>query len=200
VTSWKSIAQKIPGRTNKDCRKRFHNAVGRSLKKVGYTNVDYDINLTKFRVLGPTRRILCSRLKLQSLGLPGRWLQRRWRRGVLTVCFHPLLPQWGWMCNGTWLLTMSECLVQETFFRYIARHANFELLSECAKRWQHCLDPKLDHSSWAEEENIRLLNAVKTYGTPWKYIQTHLFPERSANNVKNQWVKRWYANIRPILY
>lgn len=23
---------------------------------------------------------------------------------------------------------------------------------ECSKRWQHCLDPKLDYSNWTEQE------------------------------------------------
>lgn len=34
VRNWSIIAQKIPGRSNKDCRKRFYNGVTRGLKKV----------------------------------------------------------------------------------------------------------------------------------------------------------------------
>lgn len=37
VRDWKAIASAIPGRTNKDCRKRWHNAVAGGLKKGHWT-------------------------------------------------------------------------------------------------------------------------------------------------------------------
>jgi Myb-like DNA-binding domain len=34
VRSWSEVATKLPGRSNKDCRKRFYNEVTGGLKKV----------------------------------------------------------------------------------------------------------------------------------------------------------------------
>jgi Myb-like DNA-binding domain len=34
--NWNKVAKRIPGRSNKDCRKRFYNEVTGGLKKVGF--------------------------------------------------------------------------------------------------------------------------------------------------------------------
>ncbi|KAL9617294.1 MAG: hypothetical protein Q9160_007921 [Pyrenula sp. 1 TL-2023] len=57
---------------------------------------------------------------------------------------------------------------------------------QCAKRWQHYLNPCLDHSEWSSEDEERLLEAVDQYGKNWKKISEDVFPGRSANNVKNR--------------
>ncbi|KAI0869051.1 hypothetical protein GGS24DRAFT_506151 [Hypoxylon argillaceum] len=76
---------------------------------------------------------------------------------------------------------------------------------QCAKRWQHNLDPKIKHGNWVEKEastivpspppksavlttkqDEGLLNAVKRYGRRWKRMQTQLFPDRSRNDLKNR--------------
>lgn len=45
VRDWRSIADKIPGRTNKDCRKRWHNVLSGGLNK-GYWTEEEDKLLT----------------------------------------------------------------------------------------------------------------------------------------------------------
>ena len=36
VRDWNSVAKRIKGRSNKDCRKRFYNGITKGLKKVSY--------------------------------------------------------------------------------------------------------------------------------------------------------------------
>lgn len=60
------------------------------------------------------------------------------------------------------------------------------LTLECAKRWNHSLNPALDRSEWSAIEVQTLIEATKTYGSHWKEIQKKFFPGRSANDVKNR--------------
>lgn len=60
------------------------------------------------------------------------------------------------------------------------------MMLECAKRWQHSLDPSLDHSEWVPEDDARLLAAVDSYGRVWKTIGDKEFPGRSTTELKNR--------------
>ena len=57
---------------------------------------------------------------------------------------------------------------------------------ECAKRWRHSLDPNIDHSEWTDDEDRRLVNAVKQFGHNWRTICTKEFPSRSTTDLKNR--------------
>ncbi|KAI1495526.1 hypothetical protein F5X99DRAFT_415032 [Biscogniauxia marginata] len=61
------------------------------------------------------------------------------------------------------------------------------MAKECAKRWQHSLDPKLEHGNWTAEEDERLLKTVKRYGRRWKKIQEKYYATRSRNDLKNRY-------------
>lgn len=60
---------------------------------------------------------------------------------------------------------------------------------ECAKRWQHSLDPNIDHSEWSTQDEDRLLLAVSIHGRNWKTIGQKEFPTRSTTDIKNRWVR-----------
>ncbi|KAH7036701.1 Homeodomain-like protein [Macrophomina phaseolina] len=70
----------------------------------------------------------------------------------------------------------------------VAEEVGTRSADQCAKRWQHSLDPNLDHSKWTKEEEEKLLRVVEERGRAWKQIQTLYFPGRAANNVKNRYV------------
>ncbi|RAK98987.1 uncharacterized protein BO80DRAFT_446818 [Aspergillus ibericus CBS 121593] len=63
------------------------------------------------------------------------------------------------------------------------RHAD-----QCAKRWNHFLDPNLIHDGWTDGEDERLLRAVGTYGRVWRVISEKEFPRRSATDLKNRYM------------
>ena len=64
-----------------------------------------------------------------------------------------------------------------------------KVCEECAKRWQHSLDPNIDHSEWTTEDDERLMDTVGTYGRNWKMIGQKEFPCRSATDLKNRYVR-----------
>ncbi|RYP12478.1 hypothetical protein DL767_011260 [Monosporascus sp. MG133] len=126
VKDWNRIAAKLPGRTNKDCRKRWINKVCGSLKK-GAWSEDEDARL---------------REAIRAHG-------QKW-----TV---------------------------------IANIVGLRSPDQCAKRWQYCLDPRLDHGRWEPAEDERLMNMVQIHGREWKFIQEREFPTRSRNELKNRY-------------
>ncbi|OJD32138.1 myb transcription protein [Diplodia corticola] len=126
---WTAIAAGVPGRSNKDCRKRWCNHLVGGLRKGSWeTSED---------------RILAASVE-----------------------------QYGFQ----WALVAEEVGTRSA--------------DQCAKRWQHSLDPSLDHSKWTTQESKEkeLLEAVEKHGRAWKQIQTQYFPNRATNNVKNRYV------------
>ncbi|GME55937.1 hypothetical protein CC86DRAFT_411498 [Neofusicoccum parvum] len=124
---WTAIASAVPGRSNKDCRKRWCNHLVGGLRK-------------------------------------GPWDPSEDRRLAIGVKEYGV--QWP----------------------LVAEEVGTRSADQCAKRWQHSLDPTLDHSKWTEEEEEKLLEVVETHGRAWKQIQTQYFPGRATNNVKNRYV------------
>ncbi|KAI1735429.1 hypothetical protein F4680DRAFT_469976 [Xylaria scruposa] len=96
VNDWNRIADQLPGRTNKDCRKRWINQVCGGLRK-GTWGGDEDARL----------------------------------RDAMSV--H----------GQKWTL--------------IASAVGSRSADQCAKRWQHSLDPKIERGNWTTEEDEKLL-------------------------------------------
>ncbi|EZF33490.1 hypothetical protein H109_06831 [Trichophyton interdigitale MR816] len=126
AVDWQKIAAALPGRTNKDCRKRWFNVLNGDLRKGPWT-------AEEDRLLG------------QAVEAEGK----------------------VWMRVST----------------YVPRRT----ADQCAKRWQHFLDPALDRSEWTESECQILWEAVQKQGRRWLQIRNDLFPQRSPNSLKNQY-------------
>ncbi|KAK2736775.1 hypothetical protein FQN57_000547 [Myotisia sp. PD_48] len=127
VPDWQEIASALPGRSNKDCRKRWFNVLSGGLRKGAWTS-DEDILL---------------RNAVQAEG------------------------------RSSWMR--------------VAAHVPRRTADQCAKRWQHFLDPSLDRSEWTKDDNQTLLQAVQQHGRKWLEIRNQLFPSRSPNTLKNQY-------------
>ncbi|KAH6635417.1 hypothetical protein B0J18DRAFT_418744 [Chaetomium sp. MPI-SDFR-AT-0129] len=127
VKDWTRVAAKLPGRTNKDCRKRWVNKVCGNLKK-------------------------------------GAWDDDEDRR------LRDAVDEYG----QRWTLVASMVGSRSS--------------DQCAKRWQHRLDPRLEHEDWTPDEDELLLEDVQSYGREWKFIQEQDFPARSPNDLKNRFV------------
>jgi hypothetical protein len=58
--------------------------------------------------------------------------------------------------------------------------------TECAKRWQHSLDPNVDHSKWEQGDDELLLQSFNKNGRNWKAIREESFKNRSTTDIKNR--------------
>ncbi|KAL2869087.1 Homeodomain-like protein [Aspergillus lucknowensis] len=123
---WCHIAEKLPGRTNKDCRKRWHNTMAGEFRK-------------------------------------GPWAKQEDEQLKKAIAKH-----------GTrWTIVASGVKTRSA--------------EQCAKRWQHSLNPDLDRSEWTETEDRTLIEAVNAVGRQWTQIQGMYFAERSKNAIKNRY-------------
>ncbi|KAH8807203.1 hypothetical protein F5884DRAFT_899642 [Xylogone sp. PMI_703] len=124
LNDWNRVASKLPGRSNKDCRKRWAK-ISTNVKK-GAWDVAEDKRL---------------------------WAAVK-RHGL---CWAEIAQEVG------------------------TRHAD-----QCAKRWQHSLNPAVIHSKWESEDDEKLLSAVAEYGRSWSRISDEKFPNRSPTDIKNR--------------
>ncbi|EEQ35762.1 conserved hypothetical protein [Microsporum canis CBS 113480] len=117
ATDWQKIAAVLPGRSNKDCRKRWFNVLSGGLRKGAWSPEEDSFLRDAVRVEG-----------------------KSWMR--------------------------------------VAQHVPQRTADQCAKRWQHFLDPTLDRSEWTVEEQ---------HGRHWLAIRNQYLPLRSPNSLKNQY-------------
>ncbi|KAI0442800.1 hypothetical protein F4803DRAFT_518056 [Xylaria telfairii] len=60
---------------------------------------------------------------------------------------------------------------------------------QCSGHWRHVLNPNINYSDWTKEEDQRLLDAVRVYGTNWSTIASFHTPQRTTLALKNQYWK-----------
>ncbi|KAL4961541.1 uncharacterized protein BDV14DRAFT_203727 [Aspergillus stella-maris] len=121
---WRAVAEKLPGRSNKDCRKRW--------------------------------------FKLDSKINKGPWSQEENKR------LHEAVARYS------------------TVWTEVAQVVGTRQPDQCAKRWQHFLDPGLNRNEWTPEEDDILVAEVEKRGRNWKQIVDEVLHRRSANDAKNR--------------
>ncbi|KFY63723.1 hypothetical protein V496_03750 [Pseudogymnoascus sp. VKM F-4515 (FW-2607)] len=98
--------------------------------------------------------------------------------------------RWSKVCSnvnrGAWDSSEDERLVSAVK-KHSCSWTQVATLVECAKRWQHSLDPTLDHSKWQPEHEAQLRQAVAVYGRNWKIISEKEFLGRSTTDLKNRY-------------
>ncbi len=60
---------------------------------------------------------------------------------------------------------------------------------QCYERYLNYLRPDINHDPFSDEEIVRLRDAIKLYGPHYSEIQKSYFPNRTQNQIKNQYHK-----------
>jgi hypothetical protein len=127
--NWNEIAKKIPGRNNKDCRKRYYNEVAGGLKKVY-------ISLPRSHSSEESRPDICLLGPMDGRG----------RRQAQGICFRM------WIIMGHGGTKDGEPQCRSCVVSVQSYHVFANLNLECSKRWHHCLDPNLERRPWTDKE------------------------------------------------
>ncbi|KAL1982825.1 hypothetical protein VTN96DRAFT_825 [Rasamsonia emersonii] len=128
---WRVIASYLPGRNNKDCRKRWHYRVAASMNLGAWSPAEDE---------------------LLKAGI------RRYGKHALT----------GISAGHVWHRWLAPGMETSAF-----------------KRWNDALNPSIIRSPWTQEEDRRLLLAIRQYGRSWKQIVDTYFPGRTGLDAKN---------------
>ncbi|KAL2038487.1 hypothetical protein N7G274_008826 [Stereocaulon virgatum] len=98
VDDWNLIAQKIEGRSNKDCRKRFYNGVAGGLKKGSWTEEEDRLLEQHVDEYGPAWALIAQTMKTRSADQ----CSKRW-----THCLNPELDRSSWSDQENITLTKA---------------------------------------------------------------------------------------------
>jgi hypothetical protein len=191
---WVTISALVPGRTKKQCNNRWHNTLDpsialtagrdgkwtsdedRKLKNAVQTLGDKDWDAISALVPGRTRKQCNQRwhnVLDPSIGLAkertGKWAENEDIKLKDAVQTH----------GGKNWIAITKLVPGRTKI-------------QCRSRWHDTLNPRIDRASgrsgkWAEDEDIKLKDAVQTYGGKnWDAIAV-LVPGRTRIQCHNRW-------------
>jgi hypothetical protein len=69
----------------------------------------------------------------------------------------------------------------------IARQMRNRNVRQCRERWCNYLAPSVSNGPWSSEDDARLLEKTREYGSKWKAL-TQFFPGRTDINIKNHYM------------
>jgi hypothetical protein len=83
-------------------------------------------------------------------------------------------------------LSRLVCSLTEKNWAYVAQNMSHSFTPrQCRVRWKNYLDPRLQHGSWTDADDVRLLDDYARLGARWTVIAAG-FPGRSGNSVRNR--------------
>lgn len=65
---------------------------------------------------------------------------------------------------------------------------------QCRERWLNNLDPRINRDQWTEEEDKKIYELYKKYGTSWSKVSKEMIG-RTENSIKN----RFYSSVRSLI-
>jgi hypothetical protein len=199
-TDWVVIAALVPGRTRRQCLRRWDNALNPSIaltaERTGKWTEGEDAKLQDaVQTHGSKNWVAISAL------VPGRTKKQCWSR------WHDALdPSIGRASGrtGKWAEDEDSKLKDAVQIHGGKNWVAISALvpgrtnSQCHGRWKDVLDPSIDRTSgrssnWTEAEDAKLKDSVQTHGGKnWEAIAT-LVPGRT----KQQCCHRWHKAVDP---
>jgi hypothetical protein len=199
-TDWAAVAALIPGRTNGQCKSRWHNGLDPIIGRAsGCTGNWTAVEDSKLKDAVQTR---CDNdWVVISLLVPSRTKKQCWHRWK-----HVLDPSIGRAIGrmGKWTSDEDKKLKDAALTHSGKDWAAISLLvpgrtkNQCSHRWHEALVPNIGRASerkgtWAPDEGIKLRDAVQTHGDKdWAAISA-LVPGRT----KRQCWQRWKKHMDP---
>jgi hypothetical protein len=199
-TDWYAVAALVPSRTKKQCKNRWQEVldpnIDRASERTGkWTAVDNSKLKNAVQTHGGKNWEAIARL------VPGRTKQQcraRWHN-ILISNIDPTTAR-----SGKWTAVEDSKLKNAVQthggknWEPIAALVPGRTKQQCSRRWYDALDPRIDGingrtGQWAEDEDIKLKNAVQTHGgNNWSAIAA-LVPGRT----KTQCRRRWHDALDP---
>jgi hypothetical protein len=196
--NWVAIAALVPGRTERQCNKRWHNVLNRNINQAnerkGKWTEDEDIKLEDaVQTHGDKDWVAISAM------VPGRTGKQCWNRWkeVLDPSIDRIAGRTGkWTADEDSKLKDAMQAHGGKNWGAIATLVPGRTKKQCNLRWHGGLDPSIDRTppermgKWTEDEDIKLKDAVQTHGVKdWGAIAA-LVPGRTKKQCNRRWQDR----------
>jgi hypothetical protein len=192
--NWDKIAALVPGRAQIQCRSRWHNALDANLDQLpGRTGTWAEDEIIKLKAAVQTHGD--KNWSAVAALVPGRTRNQclsRWKN-VLDPNVNEASG-----CTGKWsededikLKDAVETHGGKDWYK-IALLVPGRTQKHCSSRWHDVLDPSIDRANgragkWTLDEDIKLKDAVETYGGKnWDEISA-LIPGRTRKQCSSRW-------------
>jgi hypothetical protein len=188
---WAAIASMVPGRTKKQCNKRWHDALDPNINltagSTGAWTEDEDLKLkAAVKIHGGKN---WNKMAAMVPGRTKRQCQNRWYESRIALTAGS---------TGTWTededLTLKAAVQTHggKNWNKIAAMVPGRTKIQCNTRWHHALDPIIaltagSTGAWTEDEDLKLQAAVKIHGGKnWNKIAA-LVPGRTTTQCRDRW-------------
>jgi ubiquitin len=192
--NWDAIAALVPGRTRYQCYNRWHSAldpnIDRANGRTGKWTEDEDIKLKgAVQTHGAKAWVAISAL------VPGRTREQcynRWHNFLNSSIDRASVSTGKWAENEDIKLKDAVQTHGGKNWDAIAALVPGRTLIQCYSRWHDFLDPSIDRvnerrGKWAEDEDIKLKDAIQTHGGKnWDAIAA-LVPGRTEKQCNRRW-------------
>jgi myb proto-oncogene protein len=215
---WLAISALVPGRTNSQCRQRWHYALNPSINRAsgrtGKWSEDEDIKLKDAvqthgcKHWGAIAALVPGRTKIQCWG---RWHdaldpsidRANGRKGKWTAVEDSKLKDAVQRYGGKNWFAISALVPGRTKNQCFKRwhdvlDPSIDRANQYFKRWHDVLDPSIDRANgragkWTSVEDSKLKDAVQTHGDKDWAVIAALVPGRT----NSQCYQRWYYALDP---
>jgi myb proto-oncogene protein len=197
---WGALSALVPGRTNKQCSSRWHGGldpnVGRASGRKGTWKPDEDAKLrSAVQTHGDKGWAEISAL------LPGRTKQQcnqRWHYALKPSIALTAGRKGKWTAVEDSKLKDAIQTHGDKDWVALAALVPGRTRTQCQQRWHNGLNPSIDWANgrtgkWAEDEDSKLKDAVKTHGDKDWAVNSALVPGRT----RTQCYWRWHNGLNP---
>jgi hypothetical protein len=193
--NWGAIAALVPGRTEKQCNRRWNNVLHPSIDRA----------TERTSVKWTADELIMLKDAVQTHGgknwsaigalVPGRTLlqcKSRWYTTLISNIDPNTARAGRWLANEDSMLKDAVQTHGDKNWGAIAALVPSRTEKQCTRRWRDVLDPSIDRTTklpvyWAEDEDTKLKDAVLTHGDKgWNEIAA-LVPGRTKSQCRSRW-------------
>jgi hypothetical protein len=176
--NWAAVAALVPGRTNKQCRKRWVESLNPAIN-TGTWTVEDDTKLTEAVTEFGNDWV---RVSVLVPGRTNRQCAQRWVRSV-----DPTINAGRWTVEEDVKLT-DAVTKHGSNWAPVAALVPGRTKIQCSQRWEHSLNPDINTVTWAVEDDTKLAEAVTKFGNDWVRVSV-LVPGRTNRQCRHRWMK-----------
>ena len=182
---WIEIAEKMPGRSRKQCRKRWAQSLDQNIKRGKWTDEENQLLIYFAANYDGPEYGKWSFIASQIPGRTAAQCRQKWN-----ISLNPYIKDGSWTQEEDKLLTDLVSLYDSSpKWIEISGQIPGRTDLQCRQRWLTSLDPEIKRGSWTDEEERLLINLVSLHGdSNWSLISEQI-SGRTPKQCRSKWIE-----------